>query len=82
MLKVNILTPEKVVFTGEAKAVIFPGVNGLMGIEMNHAELINELSSGDITLRGDNEQTFGITGGLVRVNKNTFRPIFSCQNNQ
>ena len=70
MLKVNILTPENVVYSGEANSVILPGYDGLLGVLPNHAELVNELTEGVVTLNGTEESTFNIKGGLARVNNN------------
>ncbi len=69
---VEILTPEKKVFTGEAKAVRLPGVDGSLGVLNNHAPLITTLKKGDLvlTLPGGEKQTIAVKGGTVEVQNN------------
>lgn len=45
---VEILTPEKKIFTGDAKGIQMPGVSGSFKVLSNHAPMISALSSGII----------------------------------
>ncbi len=47
---VEILTPEKKIYTGESKGVQMPGVSGSFEILDNHAPMIAALNSGTIRL--------------------------------
>jgi len=44
----NILTPEKPVYTGDAVAISVPGWEGRLGVLAGHAPLISYLKSGAI----------------------------------
>ena len=70
---VEILTPEKKFYQGEAHSVVFPGSadKGSFEVLPNHAPLISSLMEGVIRLRtsaGVTELT--ITGGFVEVLNN------------
>lgn len=71
MLHVEIYTPEKTVYKGNAQAVQLPGESGLFEILSDHAPLISALSSGHIRLTDADEHThYKIDGGFVEVLKN------------
>lgn len=73
-LKVNIVTPERVVFEAEAVSVTLPGSEGYLGIWANHAPLVTGLQPGVVTIRQDeagNAQLFACSGGFVEVSHNT-----------
>lgn len=71
-MDIQIITPDKILFTGQAKLVQFPGLDGSFEILNNHAPLISALKKGNIRLKFENEteQTFDIKGGVVEVLKN------------
>ncbi len=50
-MKVEIITPDKELFKGEADSVTVPGVDGSMGFLENHAPLITVLKAGDVHLK-------------------------------
>ena len=71
-MNVEIITPDKTLFKGEASSVTVPGVDGSMGFLENHAPLITVLKAGDVRLKtGEGEKTFAVKGGVVEVMKNT-----------
>lgn len=71
-MKVEIITPDKELFKGEASYVGVPGVDGGMGFLNNHAPLITVLKAGDVKVRTDKgEETFAVKGGVVEVMNNT-----------
>lgn len=71
MVNLEILSPEKVVFTGEVRGVILPGVEGGFEILKGHAPLIAALGRGKVrVLDGGDEQTYGIESGFVEVLNN------------
>ncbi|MCB0793521.1 MAG: ATP synthase F1 subunit epsilon [Flavobacteriales bacterium] len=71
-MNVEIITPDKTLFKGEASSVTVPGVDGSMGFLENHAPLITVLKAGDVRLKtGEGEKTFTVKGGVVEVMKNT-----------
>ncbi len=71
-MKVEILTPEKSVFDGEARLVSLPGSDGSLGILNNHAPLITTLKEGIVKIEGADGkvQEFGVKGGTVEVLNN------------
>ena len=47
-MQLEIITPESKVFTGEADAVQFPGLDGSFQVLSNHAAIISALSEGEV----------------------------------
>jgi F-type H+-transporting ATPase subunit epsilon len=68
-LLVRVISPETVVFEGEASAVVAPAWDGKIGILPGHAPLLSLLGSGDLSLElpGGGTQTFFVAGGAVKV---------------
>jgi F-type H+-transporting ATPase subunit epsilon len=70
-MTVNILTPDKQLYEGEATYVSLPGTDGSLGILSHHAPLVTTLRKGEITLKTDDEEmTFEVNGGTVEVLNN------------
>jgi F-type H+-transporting ATPase subunit epsilon len=71
-VKVEILTPEKKLYSGEANLVKVPGTKGSFEILTKHAPLISTLEKGKIKIIDVNHQPiyFEISGGVVEVHKN------------
>ena len=68
-MKLEILTPEKMLFSGEVDSVTLPGAQGLFTVLPSHAPLISSLQpSGKLTYlcKGDREM-LRVTGGFVKV---------------
>ena len=49
MLKLRIVSPERVVFNGEVESLKVPGMLGEFEILNNHAPIISSLVSGNVT---------------------------------
>lgn len=70
-MNVEIITPDKELFNGEATSIVVPGTDGLLGILNNHAPLISSLKGGTVKLSTpEGEKTFEVKGGVVEVLKN------------
>jgi len=70
-MTVNILTPDKQLYEGEATYLGLPGSDGSLGILSHHAPLVTTLRKGEITLKTvDEEMTFEVNGGTVEVLNN------------
>ena len=69
-MHVEIITPDRKVFEGEATSVRFPGTDGSFEVLNNHAPLISALQAGDVTVTGAGGGTFRISGGIVEVLRN------------
>lgn len=69
---VEIITPEKSLFNGEAKLVQLPGIDGSFEIMNHHAPMITTLSGGKIKVieNNGNKLFFDISGGLVEASEN------------
>ncbi len=67
----EIITPDKNVFSGEVSSAIFPGINGQFQILKDHAPLVSTLAKGDLTIEANGKkQTFIVDGGVIEVAKN------------
>ncbi|MCJ7604953.1 MAG: F0F1 ATP synthase subunit epsilon [Dehalococcoidales bacterium] len=67
-LKVEIVTAERVVYSGEVEAVIAPGTEGQLGILPHHAPLMTSLAPGELVVRTDGqEEVLAISGGFIEV---------------
>ena len=66
--RLDIVTPEKVVFSEEVEFVVAPGVEGELGILPEHAPLVSALKIGVLRVQQDGK-TFkvAITGGFIEV---------------
>ena len=71
-MQLDIVSPDKNMYSGEATAVSFPGVQGSFGVLDNHAPMIATLKKGTIkiTKDGNAEEVVEVNGGVVEVLKN------------
>ncbi|QYN50557.1 MULTISPECIES: F0F1 ATP synthase subunit epsilon [Apibacter] len=82
-MKIQILTPEEVIFDGEVSSITVPGSLGEFQMLENHASIVSTLEPGIIKLENvssssnvtklKNEgkyQTFTIKSGLLEFNNN------------
>jgi F-type H+-transporting ATPase subunit epsilon len=64
----EIVTPERLAYSGEVDSVQVPGSEGELGILPHHAPLVSMLGIGELRIRtGGNEELFAIAGGFVQV---------------
>jgi len=67
-MKLEILTPDAVLFDGEARHVFLPGSDGALGVLDRHAAMITTLRKGTVKVDSSGgEQTFELNGGTVEV---------------
>lgn len=67
-LRLEVVTPEKQLFSGEVDSVLAPGLEGQLGILPHHAPLIAALTTGELVARrGEEELIFAIHGGCIQV---------------
>ncbi|MGB1204915.1 MAG: ATP synthase F1 subunit epsilon [Chitinophagales bacterium] len=70
-MNVELITPERNVFAGEASRVNLPGIDGLFEILNNHAPLISALKQGPVKITTQSAvKTINITGGFAEVLNN------------
>ena len=70
-MDVQIVTPDKSLYSGQADLVTVPGRSGSIGILNNHAPLVSSLKMGEVKIvLNDKEEFFNIKGGVVEVSNN------------
>ena len=71
MLTLRIVSPERIVFTGEVDSVLVPGTMGSFEILTDHAPIISTLDEGKVVygIKGAKIE-LQIVGGFVEVQKN------------
>lgn len=69
-MKVNIVSPEKTLYAGEAEGVIVPGENGQFEVLHNHAPIISSLTKGTVVCRGKEDFRMDISSGFIEVANN------------
>ncbi len=71
MLTLKIVSPERIVFTGEVDSVLVPGTMGSFEILTDHAPIISTLDEGKVVYGIKGAKTeLQIVGGFVEVQKN------------
>ena len=76
MLKVSVISPERVLFEGEAASVVAPAYDGEIGILDGHAPLMTLLGKGSLRLGGGGaDKQFSIEGGFLQVIDNNVRIV-------
>jgi F-type H+-transporting ATPase subunit epsilon len=67
-IRLEIVTPERLVFEDDVDSVNVPGIEGELGILPHHAPLLSMLGFGELRIRrGGAEEAFAIVGGFVQV---------------
>lgn len=68
----EILTPEKKLYSGEVYGVQLPGIDGLFEILDKHAPLVSALREGKLKILVDKNESenYSIRGGFVEVLQN------------
>jgi F-type H+-transporting ATPase subunit epsilon len=71
-MELDILTPDKKLYSGKIKLLKLPGTNGSFEILKNHAPIISTLEKGQIKIIDVNNELafFDISEGVVEVFNN------------
>ena len=70
-IKLEIATPEAMVYSDDVEMVTIPGVEGQMGLLPDHTRLMTYLVPGEMIVRKDGRDQFMAVGeGLVEVTNN------------
>lgn len=71
-MQLDIITPDKTVYSGEVVSVQLPGVEGSFQVLKNHAPLIATLGTGKVKVVDAAKETtyFELDGGVVEVLNN------------
>jgi F-type H+-transporting ATPase subunit epsilon len=80
VLKVSVISPEALLFEGEAAAVVAPAFDGEVGILESHAPMMTLLGKGELRLGSGGlgrsaDRRFNIDGGFLQVVDNTVRVV-------
>jgi F-type H+-transporting ATPase subunit epsilon len=71
-IKLEIATPDAVVYSDDVDMVTLPGVEGEMGILPHHIRLMTKLVPGEMIVRKDGRENFLAVGeGLVEITGNS-----------
>lgn len=76
-LNIEIITPYKVTFNGEAESITIPGTDGSFQVLRNHAPIISTFEIGviKIVVNKDKIYYFATAGGTVEVNNNVVKVL-------
>jgi F-type H+-transporting ATPase subunit epsilon len=71
-LNIEIITPSKIIFSGQANSISVPGTDGNFQVLFNHAPIMSTLEIGLIKINIDKNKTlfFATGGGTIEVNHN------------
>jgi F-type H+-transporting ATPase subunit epsilon len=67
----EIVTPERIVYTSEARMVVAPTIDGEVGILPLHAPLVSAIRAGEIRViyADENVEWFAVAGGYIQVHE-------------
>ncbi len=71
-MTLEILTPERKLFSGEVYGVQLPGISGLFEVLDKHAPMVSALKAGKLKILKDKNNTasYAVQGGFVEVLNN------------
>lgn len=71
VLHVNVISPESILYQGDATYLRIPGSDGSFGVLYNHAQMVAEVQYGVLFVKNKEMVTkIFIDGGFVQINKN------------
>ncbi len=67
-MKLEVITPEKVIFSDEIEELIAPTVNGEIAILPHHINLMTQLEPGELTVKSKGKlHHMAVTGGFLQI---------------
>jgi F-type H+-transporting ATPase subunit epsilon len=77
MLRVSVISPERVLFEGEADSVVAPAFDGEVGILTGHAPMVTLLGRGALRIGGGGAagRRFAVEGGFLQVADDVVRVV-------
>src|SRR5215211_4355499 len=67
----RVITPEEVIYDGEADLVIARIADGEIGVLVDHSPLVSTMEPGEVCIREDDEQhVYAISDGFCNVSEN------------
>lgn len=71
-LTVDIVAPDRTVWSGTASRVIAPSIEGEIGMLANHEPILSILKAGTVKVTSESgREEFAVTGGFVSFDHNT-----------
>jgi F-type H+-transporting ATPase subunit epsilon len=77
VLRVSVISPERVLFEGEADSVVAPAFDGEVGILTGHAPMVTLLGRGALRIGGGAAagRRFSVEGGFLQVADDVVRVV-------
>ncbi len=75
MLRVQVISPEQVLYQGEVDSVVVPAFDGEVGILTGHAPMMALLGRGVLRLGGAGGRQFRVSGGFLQVADDQVRVV-------
>lgn len=71
-LHVRVVSPDRIVFEGEASGLVAPAWDGQVGILPGHAPMLSLLGAGPLSVEraGGGSDEFFVAGGVLKVESN------------
>lgn len=68
-LQLDIVTPEKIVFSGKVDYVVAPGTEGIIGVLPKHIPFLSRLEPGELKIMREGKKTIymALAGGFIQV---------------
>ncbi len=67
----RVITPEEIVYDGEADLVIARIADGDLGVMVDHAPLVSSVEAGEVRIReGEEQHVFATSDGFFKVSEN------------
>jgi F-type H+-transporting ATPase subunit epsilon len=67
-LRLEIITPEAVAYSGDAELVTLPGIEGQLGIYPMHVPVMTQMQPGELIVRQNgSDHSFAVGEGLVEI---------------
>jgi len=81
-IQCDIVSQDRMVFSGEAEMVILPGSEGVMGILPNHSPVLTTFNFGIITVVTKRDRNyFTVAGGIAEVQPNLITVLADAAEN-
>ena len=78
-MSVRVVSPEKVVFEGQARSLVAPAWDGQVGVLPGHAPYLTLLGAGELQVQSESggEARFHVSGGVLKVEANSVTVLAS-----
>jgi F-type H+-transporting ATPase subunit epsilon len=73
VLHISVISPESLLFEGDAASVVAPAWDGEVGILTGHAAMVTVLGTGTLKVGGG--PSFSVAGGFLQVVDNQVRVV-------